>query len=248
MECMGFIDIEKEPEILSTEDKSYKIYICAYALNPGCFIESAVGDEESYDKLLSFQTPVENQYVPFVQWIVVKDGEDEYNFPTLDYICPQGDGAATDMRDECILDIMSKLLKSETDYHGTSSRGEFTDSFKGFVRPPDNESSIYVVFDLTMFQNDILPEMKWAIVDELMYRKTVLDIPVGKSVAEFMDQHECLLQTSDGQDMPFPFQVYMCKRDDDDSFVNVAADDSEREYLIKHEDYGVGFLFTSEPS
>jgi hypothetical protein len=248
MECMGFIDIEKEPEILNSDDKSYKIYICAYAINTGCFIESDVGDEEADGKLLSFQTPVENQYVPFVQWIVVKDGEDEYNFPTLDYICPQGDGAAADMRDECILEIMSKLLKPETDYHGTSSRGEFTDSFKGFVRPSDNESSIYVVFDLTLFQNDILPAMKWAIVDELMYKKTVLDSPVGKSVAEFMDQHECLLQTAEGQDMPFPFQVYMCKRDEDDSFVNVAADDSEREYVIEYEEYGPGVLFTSEPS
>ena len=250
-DCMQLSDIV-EPEILEGKG-SYKIFVCAYALNPGCFIEGVDEDEEADENedaaLLSFQIPAVNKYVPFIQWIVAKDDKEEaeYNFPKLEYICTSNEDASGRIRDECILKIMSTVLKSETNYH-TGSRGDFTDCFKGFVRVVEDPSLVYVVFDLTLYQDDVLPGLKWAIADELVYKQTVFDYPIGSSVAKFMDQYDCVLQTADGQDVPFPFQVYMCRRDDaDGSYINVSVDDSDTEYLIEHEKYGMGYLFTADP-
>ena len=170
------------------------------------------------------------------------------------------------IKDECIRHMLDTLILPDTDLH--MNNRNIIDTFKGFVRStgtssegtsskgtsskgtPTDEETVYIMIDLTLFQMDIRPEMKWAIVDELVYKKSVEGNPVGKDVAGFFDKYNCmgLLHTADEMraELPFPFQVYMCRRNQDGGYSNVLMSDSENEYLIEHEKYGVGYLFTSE--
>jgi hypothetical protein len=134
-----------------------------------------------------------------------------------------------------------------TTSEGTSFEGTSITSSEGTTF---EEEIVYIMIDLTLFQMDIRPEMKWAIVDELVYKKNVEGNPVGKDVAGFFDKYNCmgLLHTADEMraELPFPFQVYMCRRNQDGGYSNVLMSDTNTEYLIEHEKYGVGYLFTSE--
>ena len=237
MECLHLSDIS---ELNVPKEGALQIYVCAYAINLSCFIEGSEDILES-PTYLSFQTPAVNKYIPFLQWIVEKS-ENEYNFPTFSVDCF---GEENTVRDECILRILDSVLAKDTPLHGD----DFTDCCKGFIRQDD---SIYVVFDLTQYkEHAIMSDIrKWAIVDELVYKKSVLGVPIAKNVADFMGTHDCLLQTAEGQELPFPFQVYLCKKDDNGEYRNVDVNDSEHEndFYMEVDEMGYGYVFTTEPS
>jgi hypothetical protein len=226
--------------------------------------------------LREYQFVSYNHYYPYLQFLVAnKDGE--MGFPVLEYICPAGmvEEEGSRIKDECIRHMLDTLILPDTDLH--MNNRNIIDTFKGFVRmnslvtpitpitpitsitssegttsegTSSEEEIVYIMIDLTLFQMDIRPEMKWAIVDELVYKKNVEGNPVGKDVAGFFDKYNCmgLLHTADEMraELPFPFQVYMCRRNQDGGYSNVLTSDTNTEYLIEHEKYGVGYLFTSE--
>jgi hypothetical protein len=280
LECLSLSEVA-EPDLYDADaGKKYNIRVCAYALNTGCFLEGIETEgTETEGNLRENQFVSYNHYYPYLQFLVTKN-DTEMGFPVLEYICPSGiveeGGASTEdtstdetstegarIKDECIQHVLDTLLLPDTDVH--MNNRSIIDTFKGFVRStgtsskgtptdegtPTNEETVYVMIDLTLFQMDVRPEMKWAIVDELVYKKSVSGDTISKDVASFFNKYDCmgLLHTADEMraELPFPFQVYMCRKTQDGGYSNVLMSDSESEYLIEHEKYGVGYLFTSEP-
>ena len=243
LECLNISNSAEDDLYDIKAGETYQIHVCAYAIHTGCFLE---GPAPKTNHLRAHQYVSYNKYYPFLRFMVKHDQNNRVvDFPALEYICPPE--AESTVKDDCIRHILDTLIKADTNLH--DGQRDITECFKGFIK---NESQVYVLFDLTVFQEDIRADtFIWGTVDELVYKKTVFEDPVGKSVADFFNQYDCmsLLRTNDemGAELPFPFQVYMCKRDANGKYTNVVADDPQMDYLVEHPKYGMGYLFTAEP-
>ena len=257
LECLNITESTEDDLYDIKAGEKYQIHICAYAINTGCFLEGA--STPKTNKLRAHQYVSYNKYYPFLQFIVKHDKNNRVvDFPAIDYICPPAAENIT-VKDDCIQHILDTLIQLDANLH--DGQRDITKCFKGFIRReptkgvlPEHQKPtvVYVLFDLTVFQEDIRSDtFIWGTVDELVYKKTVFADPTGKSVADFFKEYECmsLLRTTDelAAELPFPFQVYMCKRGADGKYVNVLADDPHSDYLVEHPTYGMGYLFTAEP-
>ena len=243
----------------SSPGTKYNIFICCFALNVGCFIE---GIDHTEDELhlsnRQHQYTAYNQYYPFLQF-VLKQGVND--FPTFEYTCPETD-IQTHFENTVIQYIFDTVLSEKADLHNDDIL-DITEMYKGIIvgekeeEGEDQKIPLYILCDLTLYQGAlnssfIRDGFIIATVDELMYKQTVFDTPVAQNTHQFFRKYDCvsLLETTSGIEMPYPFQLYMCKRDPSTGkYLNVTKDDPNASsgYLMEHEKYGVGYFFTSEP-
>lgn len=141
----------------------------------------------------------------------------------------------------CIQYALS-LLSDENDIH--SFNIDIASLYKGFV---DINDKIYLFVDFTHVINKIKPEYSKVIIDELVYKKKVYNIPVSPSITELFDSHpklKHLYNLQGNHEYPFPFQLYPCEKDDS-GYKNVTG---KLSYLpFEHEYIGRSHLFSTDP-
>jgi len=138
--------------------------------------------------------------------------------------------------------------------------------YKGFFYKDENEGEneeknegenyIYAFFDMTILlkkSKSIYPDeenkikYEWAIMDEILYNKKCKNNDFDSNVIDVFRNNPELqtITTTNGNDFPFPFQLYGCKKDENGNFVNIKK--KENIQPIDHENFGIVYLFTSDP-
>ena len=257
MSCLNIENDVVKSLQLSDPGTKYKIFICCFALSVGCFIEGVdhTEDETSLSNR-QHQYTAYNQYYPYLQFIIKQGAND---LPELEYTFPAAAAAEeeqTHFENTVIQYVFDTVLSDKINLHNDDI-SDVTEMYKGIIVDKDNHDtqSLYVLFDLTLYQGLNSSFMRdgfmLASVDELVYKQKVFDTPVSENIMNLFQRYDCisLLETKNGISMPFPFQVYMCKRDDTGKYINVTKDDPNAScgYLIEHEIHGVGYFFTTEP-
>ena len=89
--------------------------------------------------------------------------------------------------------------------------------------------------------------MKWAIVDEIVFEKKLLTLPFDPKVTEFFSIHESLWNIEyDKVYIDFPFSVYPVE-EKDGKLVNTTGEVAAIDSYSQHEDYGDRYCFTYLP-
>jgi hypothetical protein len=122
--------------------------------------------------------------------------------------------------------------------------------YKGFLQNDENPLELYVFYDITFLVELLKKDYTLAIIDELVYKTTIFEKPVHPSIFRFFDKNDHLTKvyTTNGNSFPFPFQVYLCKKDENiDEYVNVEKTNGSAYPVIEHPYYGPAFYFTGDP-
>ncbi len=182
----------------------YEIRLCMYALNESC--------RDDNDQIMPFL-----QFLMKTD-ISVDDGQSLYTFASFDYECLEN-GTGEDSEDsedsptnvqflnQCYSQMLD-ILKADSLIHEQNI--QLADLYKGMV---EHENAIYVVFDCSQFikmpiqipslRNSVnslataelpSPEISqnhvWAVIDELLYKRSIMGIPVDDSIVDFFKQNQ----------------------------------------------------------
>ena len=139
--------------------------------------------------------------------------------------------------------------------------------FKGFL---ENNGSIFLFFDLTTVENLALKENQiWAILDEIINEKRVLNILVDLGIINIINNNPQLLhivEVESNNKVPLPVCLYLCEKNTDEEnpdetvlkltenvYKNsIYADNTKSKLLandsrIEHDIFGFQYFFTSLP-
>ena len=164
---------------------------------------------------------------------------------------------------ECIK-YFTELFKNIHDLNSN----EIMKMYKGFFYKDENkgslenerehtkEDNIYAFFDMTFLLNQnisILPDeenkikYEWAIIDEIVYNKKCKNNDFEPDVFNVFQNNPELqtITTTNGNNFPFPFQLYGCKKDENGKYINITK--KENIQPVEHEKFGISYIFTSDP-
>ena len=89
--------------------------------------------------------------------------------------------------------------------------------FKGFL---DDNGSVFLFFDLTMVENLVLKEHQlWAILDEIMNEKKILNFPVDLGIINIINNNQQLMhiiEVESNNKVPLPVCLYICEKTADE--------------------------------
>lgn len=117
--------------------------------------------------------------------------------------------------------------------------------YKGFIQYDDE--NIVVVYDVSILIKYLKPEYTIGIIDELVYKKKILSIPVDDFVISFFKTNKKMrhIRTHDGEQITFPFQLYMCNYKTD-HYENVLKTDVLQYEPNEHLFMGPAYYFTTD--
>ena len=97
--------------------------------------------------------------------------------------------------------------------------------------------------------NDSSPvlNMKWAIVDEIVFERNIMGVAFDTKISEFLLDHDSLWNIEyDSVYIDFPFSVYPVG-ESDGQLVNINSSVKKTDLYTLHEDYGDRYCFTYKP-
>ena len=141
--------------------------------------------------------------------------------------------------------------------------------FKGFL---ENDGVPFLFFDTTQLDNIKYSETQiWAILDEIINEKRILDYPVDNAIINIINENNQLLHLIENENetqkqVPLPLCLYLCENNDSNEdeekslkftenvYKNtIYADDETRnnkllynERKIEHDIFGFNYYFTSQ--
>lgn len=265
-----YIDDEKYKKILTLcidGDNSipYSIHFCIFNINTEIYIEgnkTPIHNAGITDDYLDIPE-IYNETYPFLQFIVEKKNglfaSNEYSFPTIEYKCPHIDSTTHpnsiiseyDEKDPLQIhfenECFEKLFNMFSDISEIHTKNlSISDFYKGFIKM--DESQIYVLFDMSPLIHKLKSEYTLAIIDELVFKQKIYDVPVNKNIINFFKENNELryIQSDNGNDYPFPFQLYMCKIENE--LTHYISKDSKDLYVpSEHSVFGSAYYFSNNP-
>lgn len=248
---------------LDADDTPYSIHFCVYNINTELYIE---GNKYTPDDIIDDDYldvyELYNTIYPFLQFVVEKKsnslGSLEYSFPTLEYICPNIESISSiksthmvseyDEREPLQIhfenECFEKLFNMFTDISEIHAKNiSISEFYKGFIKK-EGENQIVVLFDMSKLMHKLKPEYTLAIIDELVFKQKIYNTPVSKSIILFFKQNKELryIQTIDGHDYPFPFQLYMYKIENNTNQY-ISKDYTELCVPSEHNVFGSAYYF-----
>lgn len=239
------------------KNPKYQIHFCIYAINTQLYIEGMYGSESESTDYLDIPELYNAKY-PFLQFVTEKSTEPnpQYSFPQKEYECPNIENENDNDHD----DTDPLQIHFEKECFQTVF-GMFTDTskihlqnisiqslYKGFIEEGDH---LYVLFDMSTFIHELKPLYTWAIIDELVFKQKIYDIPVHQDTIRFFKKNPQLryIQTIDSYEYPFPFQLYMYKIENNEYKTVIRSSDPNNSYIIpsEHTHLGTAYYFTANP-
>jgi hypothetical protein len=159
------------------------------------------------------------------------------------------DGFDQEDIDKLFFEKISNILKSTTNLSPETTN----DKYKGFIKI---ENKYVAVFDFTETGFEESEGSLWGIVDEIVNKKRILDIPVQEYIHNLFYENPFMkyINNSSGLAIEIPIIVYICEETNgsyDNSYYNVDETRENTTSLIdkrtNHEIFGSSYLFTSDP-
>jgi len=143
---------------------------------------------------------------------------------------------------ECIKYFLS-MFSDDNMIH--AQKKKISNLYKGFMEY--NDSSVFVFFDISTVLRELKRELTIAILDEILYKKTIYSTPVDPVVTDFFKKNNelCNLKTPENQVYPFPFQLYLCNFTDE--YENIRLDNPQKYVSVEHPFFGIAYYFTTLP-
>lgn len=237
---------------------TFHVSFCIYHINMDCLVE---GLEEKDDSVRFHDTEyLYNHFQPFLQFVLEKK-ESSYEFPSVSYECPRFSDNERDDDDKSqeqihfetfCFNTFSTFLEYSDDmdlFH--KEKIDIQGIFKGFVQQPDKEENITVVLDFTPIMHRLKPSYTLSILHEILYKKTVLSVPVNPAVTQFFESNPFMIPIkwvfeNQEQEVLYPFQLYLCMFQDGE-YTNVKTTDAMVHLPVEHALFGEIYAFTTEP-
>jgi len=216
-------ELSKEQEELANM-LNYTVFLCLYKINT-------------------------QSKIPFLEFLFIKI-KDAYTFPNFQYTYSSTEN---DFYDKC-------SLFYESIFNSSFSQQEY----KGFTTYKDH--SVFVFLNIEDVKIPVLPvntiiDMRWAIIDEINVRKRILTTNIDSSILLFFEENHFASLLKDGYGSPIilPYMLYLCniketeKETDTVSYENIFYEtmyqDTTSYYypMLEYQDYGMNYLFTTEP-
>ena len=216
----------------NVKGSSFSVYICGYTIN-------------------------ENSLKPFLQFLMEKEAG-YFTFPHFDFTCPENIESESEntpehvyFQNKCIDQIMQLM-----DLDGHSDENALNDIYKGFTKEEyEDETFIFAIFDFTGLTLKPIKEpiRTWAIMDEIINRHTVFELPIEEKVFRMFYNNPELLNLKDLQHLHIenPYLLYSCVQDNnvyknvyhmkDQDFVSLLHE------RIHHPFFGNFFVFSMLP-
>ena len=155
----------------------------------------------------------------------------------------------------------SQLFKTSTQLSNEIA----LENYKGYLKLKNN--TYIAVFDCTNldFENEsedqsileLVDEHQsiWAIVDEIVNKKRILDLPISENLYNLFDENPLMMYiTNSSNAIEIPLSVYICEVNNEEKYINSyyrQENNQNTESLINpritHPVFGSTYLFTTEP-
>lgn len=246
--------------IEGSKDAKYNLQFCMFVINKECFIEG-VNEKVVPDLFLYF-----DKFFPFLQFYMKKiDGV--YQFPQMEFACPIQN--KTIEAQELMIGGEDEIPQSQIYFENECFRfltSFFEDAgiihslppnyistiykgFKEFQQKDDtnNINHIFVFYDITdCIQYFKKEDRALAIIDEIVFKQKINNDTIVPLYFHFFKENSELLNMKTGEiKIPYPFQLYMCKKESEDTLTVVQKGDELR--VIEHNVFGPSYIFTTEP-
>lgn len=192
--------------LLDLDPDTAEIFLCLFSHTP------------------SFQIDREAKPIPYLKFLVQKDTE--YVFPTLDAPSLEPED---DVDERFQSDATTRILDLLHLHVTPNVQVEWAKMFRGFLQHHGRRIAFFHYDEIMrMFTGDSNisdenpdREFRWAIVDEIVFERAVLETPVLLEIADAFLEHPLVWNISyDGTYIDFPFSVYL--RNDADETERIA--------------------------
>lgn len=236
-------------------DKTFHIHLCLYTIN-------------EFQITTSKEKEVIHSTVPYIKYIVEKK-DASIAFPSFEYICPimneihsaspvppietqmggeHQDGDNTDEKNHFETELFKQWLNvymDTTELHNLNV--QFNEIYKGYIEMGENNSDLYVFIDVENINLPFKENILYATMDELLFKKAVLSLPVEENITRLLKSHPELIymKTETDAEIPIPFQLYMCKVENG-LYTTIQTSDNQYIYPLEHSIFGPGYICTAE--
>jgi len=246
-----------------SNDDKFILHFCMFVINKECFIE---GHNERTDEepFLYF-----DKFFPFLQFYMKKiDGV--YQFPQMEFKCAvPNESPIVSIEPDVMMGGEDEKPQSQIYFENECFRflttffqdagvihslpadfiSTFYKGFKEFQETGDatNTKQIFVFYDITdHIQYFKKEESVLAIIDEIVFKKKINNDEVNPLYFQFFKENPRLLNMKMGETkIPYPFQLYMCKKEGEETLTVLQKGDLPK--VIEHDVFGPSYIFTAEP-
>lgn len=253
-------------DFCAPSNSSPQIYICIYDINSNCKVIDYSQDKNGKEI-----------NVPFLKYAVIK-GETQYDFPAFTFHCVENsDDNDIQVKNDALAHILDTFGLVPTNMPLAPSAPALETAFKGYVplvsSAAEGGDGIMVVYDYSVIRthfmrspDGVLPQAKyvWAVVDELVFEKTIYGTPFNPLLSETLCRTPILWNiVSNGREIDFPFSLYSVKCDENGIWINERLPSTPEDIAMKKQslvkigeatdeykygdDYGDMYLFVSRP-
>lgn len=223
--------------------------------------------DDQLTREFSFDREVDNEHIihfvfyklnniletPFLEFYLEKMGL-EYFLPQLSLVFTQEDlhkDIDDAFYDKCSAFFQQKMNSSQFQYEDIKSL------YKGFI---ESDKNVIVFFDCTNIDvlniDDPTILQRWCILEEIISKKTIQDVPISKLVVDIFTNNRILqnIKNQNYENIVPSSLVYLCKKEGG-SYINEYFDNEKNDFnkkniifkSIKHPNLGNIFIFSREP-
>ena len=228
-----YIDNEELVKIFgfchSDIDVSFNIHVCAYSFD-FCYIEGKHSKKEDNMDIDDTYTTY-NTYYPYIKYILQKKEDGLFSFPSFVYRCPvintlheeNNESTEESYLDKSpeqnhfeteVFQFLLSMMQDENDIHSHSKNISVDLIYKGYIE--HTKTDLYVFYDISPWKTPLKPEYSECIMDELLYKKKIMNTSINPAVTDFFKKHFELttIRTENGLHLPHPHQLYLCSYKD----------------------------------
>lgn len=240
---------DREPFIL--EQKPHKIALCMFSINETLgtpFLEFYFKPDGGV-----YQFPSTDLQMPPFLTIIKKEDDTKINMinnPVAPVENKKNDENGENEEDEIDIEFFnqcSQFFQKTT----TLSNDIASQRYLGFIEKDD---IIYVFFDCSKLDNLVVENMQFGIIDEIINKKKINDIPIEQHIVELFLSSPLIthIYRVHGEEVPYPKLVYLCLSDNEGQYKNAYYSDSTKTVSvtnpkIEHPFFGNVYIFSSEP-
>lgn len=185
-------------------------------------------------------------YYPFINYIF-ENKSGNYTFPSISLSCPNTEDIDTYFKNECVKFVMDFLINTNI------TPEQLDNLYKGFIDENDN---IYVFFDVTNVDINIKENITTAIMDEIINKHLINNVPVSPIVYNLFYKYNYLIHLLDenGYKVDIPLLLYGCRNVNENiyapiEYANISIDITGNSDIsrINHPVIGNYYYFSSTP-
>ena len=217
---------KKFEDAVGDSTDTYTVYICVYSMQDAFTIDATAAK------------------IPYLKFLSIREG-DGYTFPHIE--------CAPDKFDSEYTQYMMTLFEKNV----TGDTSEISPFTPEHVVIHDKTAIVLFPFEQMakneMFRDDAILSlsdstpalnMKWAIVDEIVFERNIAGVPFDPKVTALFVEHDALWNIEyDEVYIDFPFSVYPVG-EVDGKLANVSSEVRKTDMYAQHEDYGDRYCFS----